>query len=144
MAIEADREWDLAMDPATVRLFILKARAISADLPDDYEAGHEHEIELDERATDLHQHDGLAEEEEENLTGQELRALIDDLNIDEAAALVALMWVGRGDYEAAEWAEAVAEAKLRDRRRTAKYLLGFPMLGDWLEEGLEVLGCDRR
>ncbi len=37
---------------------------------------------------------------------------------------------GRGDYEAAEFSEAVAEARRRNKRRTAKYLLGMPMLGD--------------
>ena len=39
------------------------------------------------------------------------------------------------------FAEAVNEARLRGNRRTAKYLLGMPMLGDWLEEGLEAIGA---
>ncbi|MGO4835197.1 DUF3775 domain-containing protein, partial [Rhizobiaceae sp. 2RAB30] len=86
-------------------------------------------------------HDGLAEEEEENLTEEELRELIDDLNIDEAAELVALAWVGRGDYDAAEWADAVAEARQRGNKRTSSYLLGLPMLADYLEEGLEAIGA---
>ena len=60
-------------------------------------------------------------------TGEELRELIGDLNVDEAAELVAIMWIGRGDYDAAEFAEAVAEARGRGNRRTAKYLLGFPL-----------------
>jgi hypothetical protein len=137
----ADKEWDLAIDPDTVRLFILKARAISAAMNEDYADGSEHEVEIDGRSRDSHLHDGLAEEAEENLTEEELRELINDLNVDEAAELIALMWVGRGDYEASEWAEAVNEARQRTNRRVSKYLLGMPMLGDWLEEGLEAIGA---
>lgn len=136
------REWDLAIDPDTVRLFVLKAKAISAALSDDYRAGGEHEIELDDQSHDGHHHDGLAEEEAEDLTARELRALIGDLNVDESAALIALAWIGRGDFDAAEWADAVAEARERGAgRKTAKYLMGMPMLGDWLEDGLEALGA---
>ena len=135
-----EREWDLAIDPDTVRLFVPKAKAISAALNSDYEAGGEHEIELDDQSRDAHQHDGLAEEEEEDLTESELRALIEDLNVDEAADLIAITWIGRGDFEASEWSEAVAEARLRGNKRTSTYLLGMPMLGDWLEEGLEAIG----
>jgi hypothetical protein len=136
-----DKEWELSIDPDTVRLFALKARAVSAAMSDDYQAGNEHEIELNDQSKDGHHHDGLAEEEEENLTEEELRELIDDLNVDEAAELVALYWIGRGDFEASEWGEAVREARQRNFKRTSRYLLGMPMLGDWLEEGLEALGA---
>ena len=139
--MQKENEWELAIDPDTVRLFVLKARAISAAVSDDYRAGGEHEIELDDQSRDGHHHDGLAEEEEENLTEEELRELIDDLNVDEAAELVALYWIGRGDFEASEWQEALREARQRNLKRTSKYLLGMPMLGDWLEEGLQALGA---
>lgn len=136
-----EKEWDLTIGPDTVRLFVLKARAISAAISDDYESGNEHEIELDDQSHDGHHHDGLAEEEEEDLTEKELRQLIDDLNVDEAAELIALMWIGRGDHDAVEWNEVVAEARQRGNKRTSDYLLGMPMLGDWLEEGLEAIGA---
>jgi hypothetical protein len=136
-----EKEWDLTIDPDTVRMFILKAKAIGAAMNDDYADGSEHEVELDGDARDSHNHDGLAEEEEENLTEEELRELIDDLNVDEAADLIALVWIGRGDYEAAEWADAVNEAKQRSNKRTSSYLLGLPMLADYLEEGLEAIGA---
>ncbi|MCO5073277.1 MAG: DUF3775 domain-containing protein [Rhizobiaceae bacterium] len=142
MRHKTDPEWALSISPETVRLFILKAKAISAGVNSDYDDGHEHEIEMDsDRTHDTHQHDGLVEEEQEDLTEEELRELIDDLNVDEAADLVALAWVGRGDYDAGEWAEAVAEAKRRGTSKTSKYLMGMPMLGAWLEEGLEALGA---
>lgn len=136
-----DKEWALTIGPDTVRLFIEKANAISAAVSEDYVDGQEHEVELDGNSRDNHHHDGLAEEATENLLGEELRELINDLNVDEAAELIALMWVGRGDYDASEWEEAVNEARRRGNRRTAKYLLGMPMLGDWLEQGLEAIGA---
>jgi len=138
---KSQREWDLTIGPDTVRLFIEKAKAISAAVNDDYVDGGEHEIEIDGETRDSHAHDGLAEEEAEDYTEEELRELINDLNVDEAAELVALAWVGRGDYDASEWSEALAEAHRRGNSRTAKYLLGMPMLGDWLEEGLEAIGA---
>lgn len=136
------KEWDLAIDPDTVRLFILKAKAISAAVSHDYDAGSDHEVEIDDQSRDGHHHDGLAEEEEEDLTARELSALIDDLNVDEAAELIAMAWVGRGDFDIGEWHDAVAEARSRGRgKRASKYLLGLPMLGNWLEDGLEAIGA---
>lgn len=52
-------------------------------------------------------------------------------------ALVALAWVGRGTYDAGDFAGALKEAGRAHNRRTAEYLLGLPMLGDYLEEGLD-------
>ena len=86
-----EKEWDLSIDPDTVRLFILKARAISAAVNEDYADGSEHEVEFNSRSRDSHLHDGLAEEAEENLTEEELRELINDLNVDEAAELCRLL-----------------------------------------------------
>lgn len=140
MTNRQEYSYDLTIDPDTVRLFVLKARAVSAGLNDDYDGGHEHEIEVDDLIRDGHRHDALSEEEAEDMTEEELRELIDDLNVDEAAELVALAWVGRGDYEAAEWLQAVEAARARATSKTSKYLLGMPMLGDWLEEGLSAIG----
>ena len=70
----------------------------------------------------------------------ELREAIDDLNEDEIIDLIAIAWVGRGDFGRAEWDEARALASERHRGRTSAYLLGMPALGDYLEEGLAELG----
>lgn len=134
-----EKEWDLTIGPDTVRFLALKARAISAAVSDDYEDGKEHEVEIDGGAEDRHQHDGLAEEEEENLTEEEFRELIADLNVDEAAELIAIAWIGRGDYELTEWADAVSEARQHGNKHVAAYLLGMPMLGDWLDAGLDSI-----
>jgi hypothetical protein len=73
-------------------------------------------------------------------TEAELKAFIADLNVDEQASLVALMWIGRGTYEADELEEAKATAIAERVNPTEDYLSGVPMLADFLEEGLERLG----
>ncbi len=71
---------------------------------------------------------------------QELRAAINGLNDDEVIDLIALAWLGRGDYDKSEWQEARKLATERHRHRSAAYLMGIPALGDYLEEGLSILG----
>ena len=66
----------------------------------------------------------------------ELRQFIRALDVDERAELVALAWVGRGDFERHGWREAVALARREHGDDTSRYLLGLPLLGDYLEEGL--------
>lgn len=73
-------------------------------------------------------------------TAAELVGFIDALNDDEQAHLVALAWVGRGTFEAEEFDEAVETARSEQINSTASYLLGLPLLADYLEEGLEKLG----
>ncbi len=136
-----DKDWDLTISPETIRELILKARAVSAGLNDDYADGSEHDVEIDDRGRETHHHDGLAEEEAEDLTARELRAAIRELNQDEAAELVALMWIGRGDFDASEFAVAVEEAKSRTDIKPWRYLLDRPMLGEWLEDGLQAIGA---
>lgn len=70
----------------------------------------------------------------------ELMGFIDALNEEEQVNLVALTWLGRGDYAAAEWADAVRAARDARSDHTDTYLLGIPLLGDYLEEGLSQLG----
>ena len=72
-------------------------------------------------------------------TVQELTSWIDDLTDTQRAELVALFWLGRddGDFE-----ELLAEARDQQDKSTARYLLGSPMFGDYLEEGLARLGYD--
>ncbi len=77
-------------------------------------------------------------------TAMELIEFIRNLDVDEQVNLVALAWLGRGTYDAADWDEAVREATRAHNKRTAQYLVGLPMLGDYLEEGLAAFGenCD--
>lgn len=73
-------------------------------------------------------------------TFQELKRVIDDLDEDQQARLVALTWVGRGDFSIEEWNEAVRTARSRRTGPTSLYLLGIPVLSDYLEEGLAAFG----
>ena len=81
---------------------------------------------------------------EGDLTYQEFRETVEDLEPDQQIALVALMWVGRGIYAREEWDAALAEAGAERTRRTAEYLLATPLVADYLEEGLATFDyrCD--
>ena len=82
----------------------------------------------------------ILEDYPDDATMEEVREAIDDLNDDEVVDLIALAWIGRGDYSRKEWEEARALARERHRKHSAGYLMGMPMLGDYLEEGLAALG----
>jgi hypothetical protein len=73
-------------------------------------------------------------------TREELADAIRALNEDEQVNLVALAWLGRGTYDIGEWNTAVETARTEHNKRTAQYLLGLPLLGDYLEEGLAAFG----
>lgn len=65
-----------------------------------------------------------------------------DLNEDEQANLVALMWVGRESFEAEEFDEALRTARAEATAPTEDYLSGIPQLSDYLEAGLDAMGID--
>ncbi len=73
----------------------------------------------------------------------ELSSFFDNLNEDESLDLVALMWIGRGTYDADDWEEAREVAAKEATHSVAEYLLGTPLLSEHLESGLEAfnLSC---
>ena len=73
-------------------------------------------------------------------TEEQGREFILGLNDDERHDLVAITWIGRGDFDAEEWSEALRTAREREQGSTADYLLGIPNVGDLLDEGLAALG----
>lgn len=73
-------------------------------------------------------------------TRAELAGFIDALNEDEQAHLVALTWIGRGTFAADELDDAVETARNERTTATSRYLLGIPLLADYLAEGLDKLG----
>lgn len=76
----------------------------------------------------------------DDLTFQELKTAIDDLEPDQQVVLIALTWVGRGTYDAGEWEDALADAGDNWTSRTAEYLIATPMVADYLTGGLSQLG----
>lgn len=73
-------------------------------------------------------------------TVQEFKTAVEDLEPDQQVALVALMWVGRGDFDVNEWGAAFRQAGEEWTPHTAEYLLSTPLVADYLEEGLVALG----
>lgn len=73
-------------------------------------------------------------------TVDEIRAFLEGLNEDESAEILALVWLGRGDYVVGEWETIVSTALEDVDNRRPEALLGNPLLGDYLEEGLSQLG----
>jgi hypothetical protein len=82
----------------------------------------------------------VLEDKPDDLTRRELMDAIRGLNEDEQIELVALAWVGRGTFGIDEWNEALETARTEHNKRTAQYLIGLPLLGDYLEEGLAQFG----
>ncbi len=75
-----------------------------------------------------------------DLTYLELKSTIEDLEPDQQVTLIALMWVGRGDYDVKDWETALQDAQDSWNTRTANYLIGTPLLADYLSEALDLLG----
>ncbi|MGN1290982.1 DUF3775 domain-containing protein [Bradyrhizobium sp. NAS96.2] len=82
----------------------------------------------------------VLEDDGSDPVAREITGFIDALSEDEQVDLVALMRLGRGDGTIEEWADLRREAARGRNGRTASYLLGEPMLGDFLAEGLDEFG----
>jgi hypothetical protein len=76
----------------------------------------------------------------DDATYDEVKQFIESLDIDEQCDLVALAWVGRGDFDLAGWAGSQELARERHNEHTAEYLLGMPLVADYLQQGLDALG----
>lgn len=83
---------------------------------------------------------GVLEDHSDDPVRSEIISFIRGLNEDEQIDLVTLAWAGRGDSDTQSWDELQAEATRAHNARTASYLLGMPLLGDYLEEALSQLG----
>lgn len=115
-----------------VCFIIYKAREFDVKIPPV-------ETEEGSNATD-DQMRAVIEDYPDDPTFEELEGALADLNRDEMIEVIALVWLGRGDYDASEWDTAVAEAADRFTSHPVRYLVGMPLLGDYLEEGLAALG----
>ena len=83
----------------------------------------------------------ILEDYADDPTFDELKGFLETLNDDELADLLALMWLGRGDdWSIDDWHELLAEVRDVRERHTVDYLLGTPMLADYLDEGLAAFG----
>ena len=94
----------------------------------------------DDSKTSDHDAESILENFLDDATRTELKTFIADLNEDEQASLVALAWIGRGSYGPDELDEALETARAERVNPTEDYLMGIPMLADYLSEGLDRLG----
>jgi hypothetical protein len=127
-----ERETTLTISPEKVCFVIVKAREFDAK-------DEETEPDPGSNPTD-DKETAVLEDHADDPVVEEITSFIDSLSEDEQIDLVALAWLGREDYSAGDWADVRAEAARAHNERTASYLLGMPLLGDFLEEGLSVLG----
>ncbi|MGA7975541.1 MAG: DUF3775 domain-containing protein [Pseudolabrys sp.] len=123
---------DLTISPEKVCFIIIKAREYDAkEEVDEPDPGSNPSDDKDVEILEDYADDPVVEE---------ITSLIDSMSEDEQIDLVAMAWLGRDDYTAADWPEVRKEAAEAHNDRTAAYLLGIPDLGDILEEGLSMLG----
>lgn len=126
----------LQIDPRNVCYLIMKAREFDAKVdvvePDPGSNPSDDDMR------------GVLEDYPDDPVVAEIRTLVDSLNEDEQVDLVALMWLGRTDGTADDWTALRVEAMAAHSEHTADYLLGTPLLGDFLADGLDRLGynCD--
>ena len=124
-----------ALNPEKVCFILYKARELSAAVEGLEDDGS--------NATDDRFAAALTTANDEAVRA-ELRAFIQGLDEDEGAELVALCWLGRGDFGKDDWGEALAAAREREGPKTPDYLLDMEALPDYLDNGLEEfdLGCE--
>jgi hypothetical protein len=124
---------EISIDPDYVKSLAVKVRAImveeATEIPD-----------VGSNPTDDDTPPDEFQDDEEDLRREEIVEEIEGLNDDEQAELVALMWLGRGDAEPAEWSDLVSQAQDRKEIPTADYLLDHPHVADYWLDALSQLG----
>lgn len=123
---------ELAISAEKVRFLIEKTREFDVkEGASDPDSGS--------NAADDNMVDVLADDGEDPVVG-EITGFIKAMSDDEQIDLVALMRLGRGDGTIEEWDDLRREAADGRNDRTAAYLLGEPLVSDYLAEGLDAFG----
>jgi Protein of unknown function (DUF3775) len=125
-----DDDVDLGVSLETVATVVDLARSLQV----------KEETDADQVTEDANSEAALLQETPDDMTEGALRQFIDELNDDEQAAMIALAWIGRGDYGPEDWDEARSLAAERNESDAASYLLDMEMLGDLLAEGVASFG----
>jgi hypothetical protein len=77
-----------------------------------------------------------------DLTVQELRIAIQGMEPAQQAELLALKWLGRGDYSAEEWEQARQDALDNWSPEIMDRLIATPLVSEYLLEALSILGIE--
>jgi hypothetical protein len=118
----------LSINPDKVCYVIAKAREIDVKVAPE---------ELSDDDDDMER---ILEDYADDATFQELKDFLEAQSDDVLREMLALVWIGRGDYGADEWSAVLREIKDVREQHTADYLLGTPLLADYLDEGLSQFG----
>ena len=118
----------LSINPDTVCFVVAKAREVNV------------KVAPEELADDGDDMERILEGYADDATYQELKAFLDAQSDDVLRELLALTWIGRGDYAADDWQSVMSEIADVREKHTSDYLLGTPLLADYLEEGLSEFG----
>ena len=116
--------------------FIEAAREVAGKVPST--AGDRTTTGDDSKLVTIEDHPG------EDDRRREMVEFIAGLNVEEQIDLLALIMLGRGDYEVADWDAAVSEAEGRIAARDPDYMIGDAALPQYLGDGLEAFDktCD--
>ena len=116
------------INPDTVGFVIAKARELNV------------KVAPEELADDSDDMERILEDYADDATYQELKSFLDAQSDDVIRELLALTWIGRGDYTADEWRTVMGEIKDVRDQHTVDYLLSTPLLDSYLEEGASQFG----
>lgn len=121
----------------TICRLIIRAREMEAQVPD-----NDSDDEAD--PTDSDDEFAVMDDDANEAVEEEIFALLDDLGDDQVQEILALAWVGRGTYDASEWAEALEAARDPDSEEPIDQLMEIPNLAGLLDAGLAAfdLSCD--
>jgi hypothetical protein len=123
---------DLAISTEDVAFLIVKARAFDVkEANSDPDSGSNAS---DDNMIDVLEDNGC------DPVASEIAGFFKSLTEDEQIDVVALMRLGRGDAAIEEWEDLRREVADERDQRTARHLLGEPLLGDYLAEGLAAFG----
>jgi hypothetical protein len=123
---------ELTIRPETAFFILLKAREFDEKVEQtDPDSGSNPS---DDNGIDV------LEDSPDDATFDELSGAIDALSDDELCDLIALIWVGRGDFALTEWDDARTSAADITRERAPRYVAAQPTVSDDLEEALSQFG----
>ena len=131
---------ELRISADKVCAFIEAAREVAGKVPST--AGDRTTTGDDSKLATIDEPEGIGEDQDARR--RETIEFIAGLNVDEQTDLLALIWLGRGDYGIEEWDDALTEAEARIAARDPDYMIGDAALPEYLGDGLEAFGltCD--
>ena len=116
------------INPETVGFVVAKARELNV------------KVAPEEMSDDSDDMERILEDYVDDATYQELKSFLDVQSDDVIRELLALTWIGRGDYTADEWRNVLGEIRDVRDQHTVDYLLSTPLLDSYLEEGASQFG----